>query len=581
MARLPDAQALGGRPTPSPRGGVISGPSNAGLPESVEARDATKGVVEFADQLAKAGERIQRRRDAVEHANNLGEYEDFATEELRRTSLEEDVSRQEVLAGLGDRLRQKKTEILSRATSSPDGMARLEADLEKTRVTHSIQAAGIARTQESKKINLRMGQHINELSSEYLSDIGNPQKLAEVFGRLDQKVAAYAGALEPQEEIQFRQVGRSMIVYSALAMLAEKNPNAAEDVLRDTPGISKILSSEHQVGILKTIGTARTAANKPIVLPEGSRLVSGTGKTIAEGSPKREPLQLKEIAVTVDRENPTGRKWVTEQEAVGKPAPQPQPLFSTEETYAGRFAKGLAESDQKILENVNKNEELARRNLAEISVTKSALQSGKFETGSLATPRVMVGKFLQLTGMATDETKKLTGDTATADVLDRASKRLAVDLANNLSRVTNMSLGFIEESLPGLSRTPEGNAVIADIMERISKRDIQIATIKDDYIAKYGNFVPKDGSPTFTQRIRNLDEIDPVITSELKQRIIDMGNTAPKSWLDMYDKSALPPNVKQRQGLDVLGVRDGKIWFQRKSDKKKFSEPLSVYQSEN
>src|SRR3990167_730746 len=243
MARLPDAQALGGRPTPSPRGGVISGPSNAGLPESVEARDATKGVVEFADQLAKAGERIQRRRDAVEHANNLGEYEDFATEELRRTSLEEDVSRQEVLAGLGDRLRQKKTEILSRATSSPDGMARLEADLEKTRVTHSIQAAGIARTQESKKINLRMGQHINELSSEYLSDIGNPQKLAEVFGRLDQKVAAYAGALEPQEEIQFRQVGRSMIVYSALAMLAEKNPNAAEYVLRDTPGISKILSS--------------------------------------------------------------------------------------------------------------------------------------------------------------------------------------------------------------------------------------------------------------------------------------------------------------------------------------------------
>src|SRR3990167_1890726 len=74
MAKLPDAQALGERPVPSPRGGIISGPSNAGLPEAIQARDATKGVVEFADQLAQAGERIYRREDYIKSSLALDEF---------------------------------------------------------------------------------------------------------------------------------------------------------------------------------------------------------------------------------------------------------------------------------------------------------------------------------------------------------------------------------------------------------------------------------------------------------------------------------------------------------------------------
>ena len=75
MARLPDAQALGERPTPAPRGGIVSGPSNAGLGESVQAAAATKGVVEFADKLAQAGDRIMTREETVERARAYGEYD--------------------------------------------------------------------------------------------------------------------------------------------------------------------------------------------------------------------------------------------------------------------------------------------------------------------------------------------------------------------------------------------------------------------------------------------------------------------------------------------------------------------------
>ena len=64
MARLPDAQALGERPVPQPRGGIPS-ISNAGVAEGTQAQASTKGVTEFADQLAQAGERVMARDDDI------------------------------------------------------------------------------------------------------------------------------------------------------------------------------------------------------------------------------------------------------------------------------------------------------------------------------------------------------------------------------------------------------------------------------------------------------------------------------------------------------------------------------------
>ena len=101
MARLPDAQALGERPVPQPRGGIPS-IANAGVAEGTQAQASTKGVAEFADQLSKAAMKIQNREDAVEHVNRLGEYEEFYTSLLRETSLKQDISDRGVLGGLGE-----------------------------------------------------------------------------------------------------------------------------------------------------------------------------------------------------------------------------------------------------------------------------------------------------------------------------------------------------------------------------------------------------------------------------------------------------------------------------------------------
>lgn len=579
MARLPDAQALGERPTPTPRGGIVSGPSNAGLGESVQAATATKGVVEFADQLAQAGQRIQRRRDAVEHVNNLGEYETFATEELRKTSLEQDLTKQEVLSGLGERLRQKKTELLSRGGLSPDGMARLEADLEKTRVTHSVQAGGLARVQESKKTALMIGQNVNELASEYLADMANPRKLGEVFGKLDQKLSAYAGALEPQEEIMFARNGRSMIVFGALSMLAETRPDAAEDILSQTPGIKGILSPEHQATVLQKINTARAAMNKETIVPQGSTVLRG-GKPIYTNPAKPEPLQLKEIH---DPTSPTGRRLVPEAEAVGQPSPEPKPLISNEETYGSAMAKQIAGAHGEKIKEIDKSEKSARSTLSDLATMRTALESGAIEPGFLGKEKMILARALKLVGMETEETRKITGDAATAEILDSGSKRLALQLSENLSRVTNMNLEFLDASLPGLTKTPEGGAVIMGIMAATAKRAIQIASIKDDFIQKHGGLLPKDGSESFDQRIRRLDDETPVISDELKQRIIDLGSKAPQSWDELMNKGsrkgAVPPGMEPPPGYEYVGQRGGKAFYRSLSDKKKtISKPLEAPQ---
>ena len=87
MARLPDSQALGERPVPQPRGGIPS-ISNAGVAEGVQAQASTKGVVEFADQLAQAGERIWARDDdikSLQAVRNFREKADAKTREFLTT----------------------------------------------------------------------------------------------------------------------------------------------------------------------------------------------------------------------------------------------------------------------------------------------------------------------------------------------------------------------------------------------------------------------------------------------------------------------------------------------------------------
>ena len=540
MVKLPEGvpgPAPDARPTgPDPR---QLGIANVGVAEQAEVFSAQAGVKEIADRLTVAAQRIQNREDAIEHANRIGEYEDFSTSLLRDTILKQDISNRSVLGGVGEELRKKKADIIGRGGISPDGMARLEADLERTRVLHSVKAADLSRVQSSKKVALRMGEYINQLSSEYLSDAGNPAKLLEVFSKLDRRIETLSGAMEPHEEIQYSQTGKSLIVFSALNMLAEKNPDAAENVLMQTPGIDKILTPEHGAGILKTINSARSAKNTGFTLGENQIRFDARGREIARGPKKEEQIKVEKV---IDEMGVA--RWAKIENVVDKQAPAaPQHVRTPEDEYKAKAAEALATSEGRVMEGINKDIETARQVEPELRNIKTALDSGTVATGLGANPRLWLGKLLVLAGADTEETRRFTGAPATAESLNSAANRIGLLTADRMTRVTNMSLEFIKESYPRLTMTEGGIRLITQSLELANARDKEVGKLMDDYQNKYRALRPGGDIPTFFEKRNEIDEKYKKMSNGLEDAIKKELSKPSKSWAERFDENVIPKSI--------------------------------------
>ena len=212
-----------------------------------------------------------------------------------------------------------------------------------------------------------------------------------------------------------------------------------------------------------------------------------------------------------------------------------KPFISIVERGANKFFETLGAKDAEAVQKMENDAQSAMRNKVEIRRMKAAMESGRFTTGVFADTRQFIARLGEFAGV--DTTKgdwgKLIGDAATADTLDAASNRLGVEVADKLSRFTNMSLQFIRDSLPNLTRTPEGNSVLLEVMERASDRELKIASLADRYISEFKALRP-EGERSFFQAVRDLDETDPVIDDNLRQRIIEGSKTAPPSFKQIF-----------------------------------------------
>jgi len=180
----------------------------------------------------------------------------------------------------------------------------------------------------------------------------------------------------------------------------------------------------------------------------------------------------------------------------------------------------------------------ARKMLPELARMREVIKSKRFRTGAVAGTRQFIAQAAELIGLSTGEVPVF-GDPASADTLDSASNQLAVAAAGSLSRVTNMSLTLIKQSLPNLDRTPEGNSILVDVMERTAERKIQIATLTQRFVAEnVAKISPEELQVGLDKIINDLDEKDPIITEELAERI------------------RLGTRTKEQDAPTTLGTRD-------------------------
>ena len=539
MAKLPDEQSLGGRPAPRAARG-ISAPAVAGVQRGANlqaqyARDLNfRPLVNAAVQIATVQERIQGRDDAVRRAREFSAYKETVNAEFRRVQTEEDPMSDEVDTNFKTFLKEQKETALNEHKGSPDSRARFAVRLEDQQSTFAGEFAALRVKSKQDAVTAIMNTEMSSLAD---SVYENPGTLANAYDRLDDFIADWADIWTPEQEEAFRTDGRSMLYEATLDSLLDKGAwQGALELMNDMPGFEATMTEPAKRRVRARIGAAREAAQKG------------------------EPLELKIVA---DESSPTGRRYVTEEEAIGMPAPAPQPTH----VYMG--PKELAKLDAQRVDELNTSSVQARRDLDEITRMSAAIESGRAQTGVFVDARMFLARLAEYAGFDTSgETwQQLVGEAATFETLDAASNRLAVGIAQKLGRITNMSLMFVRDSLPNLTRTPEGNKILLEVMERASNRTIEISALADKYIQQYGELRPK-GAKTFFEAVRQLDEEDPVITPKLRERIMKGGQEGPETWKKVLTKvtdDEPPTGFEAPEGWkflrmegDVAIITDGK-----------------------
>jgi len=189
-----------------------------------------------------------------------------------------------------------------------------------------------------------------------------------------------------------------------------------------------------------------------------------------------------------------------------------------ESAYGKGTGAGLAEETNLII----KEKRLAQQNLGRLQDMKSLLQTEAFKPGALARPRLYVGRLVEFLHEAhpstlTETLLKGVGKPAFGEAYDKLSKEMLLLMAKYVGRITNLSLNFARDTVPGLLKTKEGNLLIIALMERADRRKIELGTIEEKY-ALAGTPTP-EGEPTLFAARDKYHKDHPFIDAKLKAAI--------------------------------------------------------------
>ncbi len=222
------------------------------------------------EAVARAEQRIQARQDAVALAEAVTSYTEAAEAELHRLQTEDDFGKAETgaryAAGLRDRLRT----MVGDFGGSPEAAARLNVRLEEARSGYSRRAAMITLETQRRKVAATVGGHLNRMAD---AAYNNPGTLPELFLSLDTAIDDMAAALPPEDELNYRTIGRQQIALSAInAYLDRGAVDDARTLIAQTPALDRLLTPEQRAGLNRRM-TQFEQAKAEMELKARSRLV--------------------------------------------------------------------------------------------------------------------------------------------------------------------------------------------------------------------------------------------------------------------------------------------------------------------
>lgn len=256
MPRLPsaaDVQQI------SPK--VTADPGIADKKIPVQAFESPVGVA--AEELAPAIEKYaqvarlqENRRDTIDRSDKINRYNLESDELLRKFNAENDLSREDVMAGYGAALAKRRQELLQEHAGSNDSRASLTLRLQDVESAAIGRAAGISAKIGTDKVKTRLGDALSSIATR-VSTNPAPQNIDRELTNFDAQFNDLKGAFDPTEEESLRRAGREHIALSALGPLIVRGRVETAESLLIEGGLSSLLSEKGQRDVRRQIETVR------------------------------------------------------------------------------------------------------------------------------------------------------------------------------------------------------------------------------------------------------------------------------------------------------------------------------------
>ena len=231
--------------------------------------------------------------------------------------------------------------------------------------------------------------------------------------------------------------------------------------------------------------------------------------------------------------------------------------------YQGAFDVMMEEDEGQMMVGIRTDATAARRENQQLSVIEALINKGDFTTGTASELRQGLGRLNQLIGTYTGTaplSMDIVENPATATAMQSVFNAMALDIIDSMKglRATNLNMQVVQQVIPQLTATPEGNLLLIQV--RRAMNDFRIAT--QDIASKYrgvegGPFGKVDGK-TLDEAILEYENANPVLSPELEAAIqATGGNQAQEGMLQQVldiDAAAVAANMSTEAYLEGLSI---------------------------
>jgi len=233
------------------------------------------------------------------------------------------------------------------------------------------------------------------------------------------------------------------------------------------------------------------------------------------------------------------------------------------EHYQSAFDVMMEKDEGQLLVDIRTDSTAATRENQQLSIIEALIQKGDFTTGTASELRQGIGRLNQLIGTFTGTaplSMEIVEDPATATAMQSVFNAMALDIIDSMKglRATNLNMQVVQQVIPQLSATPEGNLLLIQV--RRAMNNFRIAT--QDIASKYrsvegGPFAKVDGK-TLDEAMIEYENANPVLSPELEAEIqATGGEEAQEGMLQQVrdiDAAALAANMSTEAYLEGLSI---------------------------